>query len=1191
MATFELIPANSEILAIHAALLPIGPKGKVIIFGGDEHNQAQAGRDAYPANPTDVDNTRIYDADTKTIIGCTSPTTDVFCSGHAFLGDGRLVIGGGTESWEGGAGPGGGHGHGLGNFGGHQACWVYNYLRNNWDRIADFNFDNTFCKTGGGRWYPTLLTLPNGDLIAFSGHPSRRSDNWHNNDIPEKYSQTSQRWNWIKPTASALNFYPRIYLVKGGLLFICVAEDGTSRFYNPVTGDFEGASASAPVEDIYTGWDNTSVLLPLLPNENYRARILMCNDVNPKKIDLEAATLGWQNAGTRTGAAAGKVRKFGISTILPNGEILVLGGVDNSGLDTTAVLEPEVYEPGINWSTGTYSNVESWQSLAADPNSVARNYHSTNILLPDGSVFTAGSSHNVSSGDPATVGEMRMVIFKPDYFDNPSRPTLNSTAVSTTYGKQISIDTPDAGNIQRVALIRNGSNTHAFNPDQRYVGLNFIKFSADKLIASIPTDPSVLPPGYYMLWIINNAGLPCRLAKFIRIAFQNCEIITDHSTFSVLEIDAQPVGNAVFQNAFYVVYDGFLPSELNNFSVAPNITFNAVIGGASIADMSAIHVDTLYENPSLPPDVPQKVTFVFNIRFTSNNAFSFAELSKDVRISATLLQNTCEAIVNLTKAPNPYMVDGSTSWLSVDLRVFQMKEGGPTRATIAQGSSGNIFIGQLLDRFNDRSIYTTDEFHPFNDISTDLNTSQLEWLETSEGVRVFNYAVAKVRYKAPVPTPPSGANDAINVKVFFRLFNAAITNAIYNPNGNYNKAGTGGNTISVIGKEGGLITSIPFFAEPRVNYSASLMASQTDPRNMKTLPAKGNVESVVYFGCWLDFNQPGQMIPVNEDATHATSLVNLQTSVRGIHPCLIAEIYFEDDPTRVGATPGSSDNLSQRNLVIAHSDNPGSLSTHTVQHTFEIKPSQFSLPTNHHGHEMHMEAFDARKQRRGPDFLIIHWNNLPRDSKIVVYMPDVKTDDILALEDYARLSPTKIKKEDENSFSFISSDINYIPVPGGFQKNIPGLLTIELPNNIVKGQLFKVLVQQARFYGNARRIIGSFQFNIPVSTAERILKIEMRNLSILQYVRQTMATTDPWRLIFDRYITGVSDKVDGLGGNASNVPAAPDDRWLYNIDKDLPMADTIIKLFNHCCKRISFLLLIIFVILAILLIYLILKTE
>ncbi len=45
---WEIAPQNSEVLAIHAGLLPTGPKGQVVFFGGDEHNQAQAGNDTTP---------------------------------------------------------------------------------------------------------------------------------------------------------------------------------------------------------------------------------------------------------------------------------------------------------------------------------------------------------------------------------------------------------------------------------------------------------------------------------------------------------------------------------------------------------------------------------------------------------------------------------------------------------------------------------------------------------------------------------------------------------------------------------------------------------------------------------------------------------------------------------------------------------------------------------------------------------------------------------------------------------------------------------------------------------------------------------------------------------------------------------------------------------------------------------------
>lgn len=1146
MASFELIPARAEILAIHVALLPIGTRGKVLMLGGDEHFQDHAGRDNAPATPANVDHTRLYDVQTKSISHAPSPTTDVFCSGHAFLGDGRLVIGGGTESWEGGQGPGGGHVHALGDFGGHPACWVYNYLRNDWDRIADFNFDNTFGKTGGGRWYPTLVTLSNGDLIAISGHPSRRSVQWHNNDIPERYSQVRRRWDWIKPTASEITFYPRVHLVKGGKLFICAVQDGRSHFYNPATGDFEGPTISAP-GGAYVGWDATSVLLPLLPGDDYNAHILMCDDVDPKRIDLGDATPAWHNAGARAGGAAGKVRVFGIGTILPDGKIVVLGGVDSSHQDATGVLQPEIYDPGINWATGKYSNSQVWHSLPADPNGVVRNYHSTNLLLPDGSVFTAGSDHNASPGDPAIVGELRIVLFKPDYFDNPARPDLTSVPPSATYGRQIQIGTPNAATVQRVALIRNGSNTHAFNPDQRYVGLDFDGDGANRLVATIPSDPSVLPPGYYMLWLVNNSGLPCKHALFIRIAFQTSEIITDRSTYSVLAVEAglSAGGGALFQRAFYVVCDGFLPSELSNFATPPAIHFDFASGGA-VPDMSAALADIELEDPSKPPELPQKVTFIFDATFNSKLAFNFASPTRDVNITATLGQTRASAVVVLTKKPNPYMVDGTTSWLSVDLRVFQMRQ-GQVKASIGQGASGNDFISSLLDRFN--ALPDTD-YHPFKLLTIDQNDSKLEFSETVGGATVFNYAIAKVRYKAPIPTlPPADANDAKDVKVFFRAFNTAGTALQFDTSTTYRRAGTGANTIALIGKEGNAISSIPFFAAPRVNSSVASMATQVDNQNRRTLKPNNNTESVAYFGCWLDINRNStKLFPLDPttDGPFSGDKKSILELTRGVHQCLVAEISFEGDPTPHNATPGSSDNLSQRNLIIVQSDNPGGPATHTVQHTFEIKPSpfQFSPGLTALADQPNHFATAAISIRTAPDYLLIHWNNLPKDSKVTLFMPDVAIDDILFLESILRASPSRMTKEDEHTCSFLAADVNHIPIPGGLDRNIPGLLTIDLPSTVVKGELFKVLVQQTRYLLGSQRVVGSFQLNIPVTTAPLMLPEEMRNLAVLKHIHLAIPTGTAWDLIFNRYLKGLSDKVDGLGGDASNVPASPDDQWM-----------------------------------------------
>ncbi len=104
---WEAATIDSNILAIHAAVLP---NNKILYFGGSEHNPVQN----ESGNVDDLDNTRLFNVADGTVTKIASPTTDVFCSGHAFLSDGRLLVGGGTEQW----------GTGLGGDPNHPLYWL-----------------------------------------------------------------------------------------------------------------------------------------------------------------------------------------------------------------------------------------------------------------------------------------------------------------------------------------------------------------------------------------------------------------------------------------------------------------------------------------------------------------------------------------------------------------------------------------------------------------------------------------------------------------------------------------------------------------------------------------------------------------------------------------------------------------------------------------------------------------------------------------------------------------------------------------------------------------------------------------------------------------------------------------------------------------------------------------------------------
>ncbi len=135
--------------------------------------------------------------------------------------------------------------------------------------------------------------------------------------------------------------------------------------------------------------------------------------------------------------------------------------------------------------------------------------------------------------------------------------------------------------------------------------------------------------------------------------------------------------------------------------------------------------------------------------------------------------------------------------------------------------------------------------------------------------------------------------------------------------------------------------------------------------------------------------------------------------------------------------------------------------------------------------------------------------------------------------------------------------------------NYAGLLTVDLPDGLRRGQLFKIVVRQVT---NAvgtpqrgqppviaarakeasqsrqihwRRVRGSFQISIPVGTAEYLLESEERRLSIFRYIQQSIPTSDRWHPVFQRYVSQIGERVKGFGGNPATVLPSPIGVWKH----------------------------------------------
>jgi len=141
---------------------------------------------------------------------------------------------------------------------------------------------------------------------------------------------------------------------------------------------------------------------------------------------------------------------------------------------------------------------------------VDRLYHASALLLPDGRVMTAGSNPD------RRINELRIELFRPPYLFMGERPKISRYPTRITYGQQYEIETPNADNITDIVLLRTTVTTHCVNTEQRYVGLEFVQKNHNMLLATVPSNRNIIPPGYYMLFIIKEGDIPS-IARFVLV--------------------------------------------------------------------------------------------------------------------------------------------------------------------------------------------------------------------------------------------------------------------------------------------------------------------------------------------------------------------------------------------------------------------------------------------------------------------------------------------------------------------------------------------------------------------------------------------------------------------------------------------------------------------------------------------------
>ena len=386
----------------------------------------------------------------------------LFCAGHTFLPDGRLLVAGGHIS----------DAQGLPD------THIFKVNDQSWQTMAPMR---------RGRWYPTTTLLPNGQVVVIGG----TDENFINVGIPEVWTGSS--WRALTGANRLFQYYPRTFVAPNGKIFYA-GEEKISRWLNTsnagawtvgpshISGarDYGAAVMYLPGKILYVGGGRTLA--------------------TAETIDLNSATPTWTSTGSMAYA-----RRHLNATVLPTGEVLVTGGTRGTSFNeiTLAVRVAEIWNP----ATG------AWRQVAN--NAINRGYHSTSVLLPDGRVLHAGSGDALQPDGTPAPDERNAEYYSPPYLFNGTRPTISSAPTLVSYGQSFTIGTANPTGVKKVSFVALGSVTHAFDANQRFMWLNFTTTSGG-ITVQAPASRNLAPPGFYMLFTLNANNVPSK-ARIMRL--------------------------------------------------------------------------------------------------------------------------------------------------------------------------------------------------------------------------------------------------------------------------------------------------------------------------------------------------------------------------------------------------------------------------------------------------------------------------------------------------------------------------------------------------------------------------------------------------------------------------------------------------------------------------------------------------
>jgi hypothetical protein len=445
--------SHIDVTGIHAILLPTG---KVLFFS---------------YGPSAVGIAAIWDPATGQSHRVDPPGGDnLWCGGQTLLADGRVLVAGGNAP---------------------KTSELFNGL----DTIYTFDpWTETWMFQGRmneGRWYPTTTTLPDGRVLITSGRVRDGSGNINEDvDVFTPNPDPSTRGTLQTVARRWFNLYPQQHVIPDGRVLVSGPTGVDVGIFNPSGWGFSPLSRRPAGNH----WAGSAVLLPDGPSGSSKVMVIGGVDEDVVEV-IDAADLG---AGWRRRAPLPQKRRNTNSVLTPDGAVITIGGnlEDNY---TSPQKEALRYDPAT----------DAWTPMAAQAEE--RGYHSTALLLPDGRIVSAGDDGPSGPGGQSDEIE----VFSPPYLFKGPRPQITSAPDAVPYGSAFGVGTPD-GDVAKAVLVAPGATTHANDMHQRLVPLAMTR-TAGGLRLTAPANTSIAPPGHYMLFLVNAAGVPS-VARFVHLA-------------------------------------------------------------------------------------------------------------------------------------------------------------------------------------------------------------------------------------------------------------------------------------------------------------------------------------------------------------------------------------------------------------------------------------------------------------------------------------------------------------------------------------------------------------------------------------------------------------------------------------------------------------------------------------------------